>query len=449
MRVLTRLSLAVLNRYVCLVLALLWVLAQVMYIDAGAYTELVSDQGYYQYLAQQCAQHGTIYPDYSSYNAKYIFNPGWVNFIVLWIKIFGSVRYLCYANVVFNVAILILVWRLALALSGSRKAAYLAAYMFMACPTFLSMTIHAFSEPLFIVLMLLSFHMVIQCRRLRWLLVAGIVAALCNWVRPFGIALIVSAAFYLIYTSRSFKAIGAYLAGYVATILVIGCVSLTNFPDFIFQARTGGYNLIHVCREDATGDYDYRNFEPDGYAYIEGMESDQDIPVWRWMNEVRYKAPGRHSYSYMDSVWLSRSIAWIKDHPASYLSVFPDKVRIFTRYNDFLFSYRPDAYGRGYGWLPRIIDNPVFWIYNKCWMPGLKFLFLCCVLGMVLYFWRSARGIYMMLAMTALVVPPILMYVTVRYNIVVLPYVFIADACLMAAAYRKINRFAQKQSIND
>ena len=426
----------------CLALALLWVLTQVIYINAGAYTELVSDQGYYQYLAQQCALHGTIYPDYSSYHAKYIFNPGWVNFIVLWIKVFGSARYLCYANVVFNVAILILVWRLALAISRSQKAAYLAAYMFMACPTFWSMTIHAFSEPLFIVLMLLSFLMVIQARRLRWLLVAGIVAALCNWVRPFGLALIVSAAFYLIYTSRSLRPIGVYMAGYAATVLAIGCVTLANFPDFIFQAKTGGYNLIHVCREDATGEYDYRNFEPGGYAYIEGMESDQDIPVWWCINETKYKAPGKYPYSYMDSVWSSRSIAWIKEHPASYVSVFPDKLRAFTRYNDFLFSYRPD--GDGSGWLPRIIDNPVFWTYNRCWMPGLKLLFLCCVLGMALYFWRSARGIYLMLAMAALIVPPILVYVTVRYNIVVLPYVFIADACLMAAVYRRFYRFAQK-----
>lgn len=68
----------------------LYVILEILYVVKYADEILVSDPGWYVYYAEECVKHGTMYPDYSNYHDEYIFAPGWVNFIILGIKLLGG-----------------------------------------------------------------------------------------------------------------------------------------------------------------------------------------------------------------------------------------------------------------------------------------------------------------------------------------------------------------------
>jgi len=298
-----------------------WILFQVVYVCLYHYTELVSDPGNYVYLAQECIKHGTMYPDYSNYHSEYIHNPGWINIIILWLKIFGSPQSLPALSIAMNLAIVFLLFKVAGKVTGNERVAYVVVYLFMLIPANSSVALHARSEIPFEFFSLLSFYWVFS-KRYAGIIGAGVAIALAQWIRPLAIAWMIAALFFMLYKAKRYKAAAVYVLSVAAVLGVIAANSTRFFPQPIFQASTSGVNFIMGANDWATGDYCGKaRRDPKGLGYLPGLrDTSRTIPV-KALADSGYGHPysNRYTYKECDSIYMARGKEWVKEHPARWM----------------------------------------------------------------------------------------------------------------------------------
>lgn len=412
-----------------------WFVFQVILCLTLRYDELVSDPGFYVYYAQECVARGTMYPDYESYHNEYIFSPGFINFLILWIRYFGSVDYVPFFNVLLNVAILFFLYKISIKVfNGNKKRINLVLIIFMLLPSNSTIVHHMFTELPFEFLSMASFYLVLT-KKNKSLLIAGVLVALAHWVRPLGTAWIIAALIYLFCKPRNFSNVITYVLGIFVTLSSISYFTHKNFPDYLCQPVTGGVNLVMGANDKATGGYcGEARREKDGLAYLPGLfDSTKTTKVKYYLEDdhYTYKYSNRYTYKECDSIYKARAINWILKNPAQWIMLIPHK--IYMTYhtapsfaNTFKAEYQNSQ-------LLCIIQSGLGKIGRLFFL-----FFLISLIGLFTPFWKKKEHVYIVMpiiigtAMTAATCG------VVRYNFIFIPFLLIFSVITIEHFYNKL-----------
>lgn len=433
-----------------IIVSLLWLLMQVLYIYLWKYEVLVSDPGYYVYSAMECLKHGTIYPDKTFIYNGYIFNSGWINFILLWLHVFGNVKYLSYVFVIFNAVILYLIYKITFTLFKSEKVACLAVYVIILLPSFFTIILHTYSELLFVVLSLLSILFVLSKKWYATYL-AGIFIALSIWTRPIATAWIVGTVIYYLYKDWNWRSCIKYIASYAATCTLIAVVTHINFPDYVYKANTGGVNFVMGANDYAEGGYCHEALLKGGLGYVEDKGTVKKVmtPVFMFYdphkeyNELcTRKIEGTITYKEFDSIRIERAINWIKQHPKRYAELTIIKFfRLYDQAPSFVYTFNKEIkYARQFDRIRRY--------YEKSGKYLGRFVFTVVFFGFFIWGWRSKELLLINIPIVLCTGATILTASEYRYNMVMLPLISIAFSVYISNCYPYIRRMLKRKHIN-
>ena len=421
------------NKKALLFTTTLWFVCMVFYIKCNKYDALVSDPGAYIMFAQACAEHCALYPDASQLYSSYIFNPGWVNFIVLWISIFGSVRYLAYVNAVFNICIVCVLWLLCRSLFNNKNIAYTTAYMYMILPSFFTISNHTFSELYFILMSTTALYF--ASRNGRWAYLAGLFTAIAMWTRPIALGWIIACLFLFLWQRLDWKSTARYIVAYVTVCATIAICTHRNYPDYAYKATTGGVNLIMGANNHATGYYCAETFNPvDGLGYIEN--------------------PKQYTVKEKDSIWTHRAVKWIAEHPKTYALLTVKK--LFNLYNgapSFTYSYKhlpEDVRLSGLDATQTVanpFDETLIWANNVFLRYHFFFfLLIMSIIGFMQKAWRNNKLMLLYLPLFVCTTMTIATVGELRYSMVMLPLIIITAAYSLHQNKARFFRFCKMMS---
>ena len=325
------------------VVLLLWLIFQVCLVYFGAYSDLISDPGFYVYYATECVKNGTMYPDYSNYYDEYIFNPGYVNFLIVWIKLFGTVKFVPYFNVFLNIVIVYLIYVICKNLT-EKRIAYLAIFLFILLPSYSTIVLHLYSEQLFVVFLLLAIvPFVKEYNKHIFFSLSGVSIAIAQWIRPLSLAWQLPCILFLLY-KKEYKKLLVYISFYAITCFIIGAATHTNFPDYLYKAKTGGVNMIMGANDMADGKYNGAvRRDKNGLGYLDDVIDESRVTnVKYWVEDTVYvkRRNSRYTYSQYDSIYVHRSFEWIKNNSIKWLKISFMKVYwTFSKVPSFFYSY--------------------------------------------------------------------------------------------------------------
>lgn len=424
----------ILTKRTLAIVSLIWFALMTIYIKANKYDFWVSDPGTYIYYATECVKHGTMYPDWSNYHNAYIFNPGWVNFIILWIKILGSTRYLAYVNAVFNIGILYYIYKIIRRAFNSERLACMTAYLFMLLPSFFTISSHTFSELPFVFLTLAALYYTIlyyTIQRKYLTYAAGVLLALSMWVRPMALAWIVTCLFLLLYKKRDWRAALRLCGAYAIICFCIAAGTHRNFPDYVYKGNTGGINLIMGNNDKATnGGYCGDAFlKEDGLGYIPKLYSSNKLrPVYRYFNNDRKEfcneTTGLYTYLQTDSIWTLRAKNWITHHPKRYIELSTYRLlQLYETAPTFLYSY--GVAGLQETTLPQILQ--LLMRYSGIYL--FHFLLFLSLITILFYSWRNQAVMFLTIPIMTATLMTVLVTTAPRYNMIMQPLI------VMTAAY--------------
>lgn len=437
------------NRKTLGAVALLWIIFQVLFAEVYHDTALLSDPGYYVYLAQECVKEGTMYPNYSNYYDTYIFNPGIVNLYVLWLNIFGSMNGIWYLFIAMNVAMLILIGKICgLIVPQSRAVAYAAMYLFMILPVNSTIIIRTFSEIPFEFMCMLSFWLTLRKSLCRMVL-AGICVALAFWIRPLGAAWILAAVIFIIWKYKSWRLPVAYAVACAVTLAVIAVAVRANFPDYNYTATTGGLNMLMGAYDDADGEFDSRVFQKGMPGYIAPLtDSLRRTPVVNWADKGDYIYRRRDTLTYRqyDSIYTTRAKDWIMSHKVKWLGLMPHKVKALYRYciqDGYLQTYprfKPED-GSIYRTQCRI--QAVAYLISRFVYNPVKYLFVAFLLFIS---WRKPKYLYVAMPVVFATGITLIAVVATRYNFIMMPWLYMGASIMLMYIYNILRKVCRKVS---
>ena len=288
----------------------LWLAAQIVVIICYWGAPQYSDAGNYAVFAAEAVADGAIYPTAAQFaDNLWIANTGYVNFLVLNLYIFGNLNFVGLEQLLFSCLLLWSLWKLTRRYSDAITA-NLAVIVFCLLPSNTLNTPTHMSDMLCCALFLWSFA--IMRRSVWWLVFAGAVAAVANWVRPIGMIYWPSVAI-LGWMACHKAGIGggataaltaAYAAGVLAVNIVIAGSTYASCGYALTGSTTKGTNMLIGCNDGATGDYSDAVFRPGGVGEVtdcaNAVERDKEL--------------------------TSRSVRWIIDNPGRFAALAPVKV---------------------------------------------------------------------------------------------------------------------------
>lgn len=323
-------------RFVVFAVVVLWLVAQVVVAIEYWGARQYSDPGGYQQLAEECYERGTWYPDRVQIaDDGYIFNPGYVNFLLLVLKLFGSLTVMPIVNILLNCVFLLEVYFLTKRLAGCRVA-YIAVILFCLLRSNLFSAVVTFSELLFCVMLYGSFCVFRKKRVL--LFAAGLILGLSGYVRPTTFVFAIPAVIYIIVCYKDRIGAVSYVGGYIASYLVLAGLNWAMLGQFRpAGSTTAGVNLLMGANDYAGGGYCEEilvNGE-DGTAGLDNLDV----------------------YD-RDSIWTAQAIRWISDNPGKYVSLMPRKLFFLWMGDEYhVISFVPMEEIPAHGNMVRIVLN--------------------------------------------------------------------------------------------
>lgn len=294
------------------------ILLQIFYI-ATCGTEQESDALTYVRLAEQTNAEDTIYPSSQNIYRNYIFAPGYVNFLALLFRIFGSVKAIQFVNVGLMIVLILELFYLSRKYISDRVA-YIVLLLFSFYPTTYGMVYYTCTEIFYMVLVFGAIYFFLK-QKWQWVCLAGIMAAVANWVRPFLPVLLLTIAgltFATVPKRYRIRNLIVFTLSVLAVVGTIGTMSYLRMGYFNFQSTTSGVNLIMGANADADGSYEPAVFEEGNIGYIADIED--------------------KTFKERDAYWRSQGLSWILEHPAKWIGLFPAK---------FFYMYAIDSYALG------------------------------------------------------------------------------------------------------
>lgn len=284
----------------------LWLAVQVVLIAVYWNVEQRSDQGGYLQRALNYYNEKSWYPDMREEYSFYIFAPGLVNFFILQLKVFGTLKINYLINLILNTGILINVWYLAKRFF-SQRTAQIAVTMFCLMYSNMMVVLPAGTEIPFLFLALSAFTLCLSNKTVWKLALAGIMLALANWVRPLTIIYMPAILLYMYFNKSRVVHYVALLLPIALVIVLIGLATQNRTGHFVYQSTTSGVNLIMSHNDKAYG------------GVATSLHNDTTSTVY--IRDIR-----QYSFLQRDSIWKARAIEWIKEHPAKTMGLYIAKI---------------------------------------------------------------------------------------------------------------------------
>lgn len=264
-----------------------------------------SDQGEYIKLAQDCFSRGEWYPMSEHLYYSYLWAPGLINFFILQLKLFGTVNFNMVFNLLMNLGIVYEIYWLAKRFFSTRTALLSVIFYNLLYSNYF-VVVPAGTEVPFLFLSLTAFCLCVV-GKMRHVLIAGLLFALANWIRPLVVIFVPVVILYFLYHRYNWKRYLALVVPMVAFALVVGFATQQKIGYFCFQSSTSGCNLIMTANDKAYGGVATSLFrDSTSTCYIENAKS--------------------LTFVEKDAIWKERAFEWIKDNPGRFVKLYLLKI---------------------------------------------------------------------------------------------------------------------------
>lgn len=200
-----------------------------------------------------------------------------------------------------NIGILYNVWFLADKFF-SHRTSYITVTLFCLLYSNIMSVLPAGTEIPFLFLSLTAFSLCASGRFVHFV-VAGILLSLANWIRPL-VIVFVPAILLMMYSYRC--KVVHYVALFLPAVtfcLLFGLMAKQQCGYFVFQSTTSGVNLVMTANDKAYGGVATSLMsDTTNICYIEDSE--------------------KLTFAQKDSIWKSRALGWIKEHPAKFAGLY-------------------------------------------------------------------------------------------------------------------------------
>jgi hypothetical protein len=314
---------------IALSISIIWIIAQIVLIVCfWGYPHIRGDAGNYVSMAQRCFSNGQWYPMAEDVYSIWLCAQGLINFLILQLRIFGTVNFNSVFNLFFNIVILLEVYYLGKKFF-SKRTGYISVIIFCLFYSNLLIVLEPLTEIPFLCLCLSGLCLVFS-GKWKYVIGAALLFALANWIRPLAIIFLFASAVYFFITKAKFYNYITLIIPYIFAIFIIGTATEKKIGHFVYQSATLGYNLMMTSHDDAKGNIDHEvTYEENGAGFIENRDS--------------------LTFAETDSIWKERSFKWIKEHPVKFSVLFLKKIPALYIHDAWPFS--------GYWWDESVTIN--------------------------------------------------------------------------------------------
>jgi hypothetical protein len=313
---------------IALGISILWVIAQIVLIACFWGYPQSGDTGAYISMAQHCFNNKQWYPMAEDVYSMWIWAPGFINYLILQLRIFGTVNFNDVSNLFLNIAILLEVYYLSKKFF-SKRTGLISVIIFCLFYSNMLVILGAKTEIPFLFLCLSALCLVFS-GKWKYVIGAALLFALANWIRPLAIIFLFASVVYFLITKAKFYNYIALIIPYIFALFIIGTVTEKKIGYFVYQSTTSGYNLLMTSHDNAKGSVNHYIFNEKGGA---GFIENRDLLT----------------FAEIDSIWMARSFRWIKEHPVKFAVLFLKKIPALYIHDAWPFS--------GYWWDETITEN--------------------------------------------------------------------------------------------
>lgn len=272
---------------------------------------------------------GTLYPSKIDLYDDYITAIGYTNYIQLVHLLLGRVAWIQIINILMNAGIGAEIFYVSRSLF-SAKTGYIAVALYCLTTTNLFIPLQLVTEVPFLFLSLSAFSLCVYVSEEHrvtvksaissffLLALAGVIFALAHTVRAVELAFVVPSIILLVFRTlqnqisneenkdrygMAMKRAAIMLLPYILTLSAIGFFYKSQTGIFVNGPMTGWHNFVKVSDSDYPIFTGVSNtYDKGGYAFI---------PSW-----------DRYTFAERDSIYKSKSIHWVHEHPFRFLSVY-------------------------------------------------------------------------------------------------------------------------------
>jgi len=291
---------------IALGVSIVWVIAQIVLIAYFWGYPQKDDAGAYISRALNCFNNKEWYPMMEDVYSTYIVTPGLINFLILQLRIFGTVNFNAILNLFLNIALLLEVYYLGKKFF-SERIGLISVIIFCLLYSNLFIVLGANTENSFLFLCLSALCLVYS-GKWKHVIVAALLFAIANWIRPLAIIYILASIVYFFITKAKFYNYIALIIPYILVLFIIGTVTEKKTGYFVYQSTTSGYNLLMTAYDNADGYVNHSIYEEGNVGFIENSHL--------------------VTFAEKDSTWQSRSFKWINEHPVKYIALYFKKIFI-------------------------------------------------------------------------------------------------------------------------
>ena len=280
----------------------LWLAVQVFLVIKYWNQPQYSDASVYMEYAIQCYKEGQWYPDFEQVNNhSYLFNPGFVNFLILELKAFGSFTYHGLIGMLLNVLLLASVRRIVKKLINSEASDY-ATILYCLMYSNMAVSVLVMSDLFFACLLFGSFLLLYP--KYISLVLSSMLMCYANYTRPLFVIFAISILLYMYMKDFGWKRICIYCISYLIMSYGLSLLVSNNTAARNSSGSTLGVNLIMGANNHMNGTYNDEVFQKGNIGYVS-----KKIDVYQ-----------------KDSLWRTNAISWIALHPIKYISYVPIKI---------------------------------------------------------------------------------------------------------------------------
>lgn len=329
---------------------LFFTIAQLIVLAIFGYTPYPDSNGYIL-LAEDCIKHGEPYPIASQTKyLAFLWNIGAINATFLSLTLFKSVVPLLILYSLLKGVTAWLFYDIVRKLS-TQRVALIALILYVLYPANYGEGTSVQSEVPFICLTMTAIWL---CINRKFLLLAGIVLAIANYIRPFALVFLLSL---LLFLYNEWKKGLKLCTGFCIGILFIGSLTYIRTGLFLYQAKTGWMALMQYSWDNSS---DHTNFQ----INPKNICDDRTLTI-----------------SEKDEAWRKMFFDWLKQNKTEYLSQMPKKfIKTYISDNINMCTFLPQKNNKVYMYdelsLPTIIHS----------LPYLKPIQLLTILNLIYYY---------------------------------------------------------------
>ena len=298
-----------------IVVAILWVIAQIVAFVFFQDIEQGNDPKSYISHAMQHYHAGTWYPTKANLYDIYIQALGFVNWLILLFRAFGpSIKAVMVVNIIMNVAILYEIYYLSKQFF-SLNVAYIAVILYCLIFSNTFIPIHISSDLPSLFFILTGFILALNPK---WqiALLGALLLGYSHSIRPYEMAFMVSLLVYFWLHKMPWQRYVLLLVPYFAVILAIGLFSKVQTGYYVTASTSSNYAMVKIALGDGKADAG------------NGIFYDKESPIYQGLPDK--------TFAEKDSIWKERAKPGLKKNGLKYLLFWPK--RVFDLYKVDCFS---------------------------------------------------------------------------------------------------------------